>query len=100
MDLQSYLWAIIALLLVLALIGAVAWIVRRLGVVPVAAMTKRGGRRLAITEIAAIDAKRRLVLVRRDQTEHLLLLGATNDAVVETGITPPPTDGAAPGNRS
>jgi flagellar protein FliO/FliZ len=33
-----------------------------------------------------VDAKRRLVLVRRDDREHLLLLGATQDVVVESGI--------------
>ena len=37
-------------------------------------------------EVLAIDGKRRLVLVRRDDTEHLLLIGGEADLVIERGI--------------
>jgi flagellar protein FliO/FliZ len=37
-----------------------------------------------------IDPKRRLVLLRRDNVEHLVILGATGETIVETNITPPP----------
>lgn len=51
-----------------------------------------GGRnrrpRLAVLDAAAIDTKRRLVLVRRDETEHLILIGGPTDVVVEAGIRP------------
>lgn len=40
--------------------------------------------RLGITESLRIDEKRRLVLVRRDDSEHLVLLGATSDLLLET----------------
>jgi flagellar protein FliO/FliZ len=40
--------------------------------------------RLAITESLRIDEKRRLVLVRRDDSEHLVLLGASSDLLLET----------------
>ena len=46
-------------------------------------------RRLDVIEARAIDARRRLVLVRRDGVEHLLLLTPSGDTVVETGIVPP-----------
>jgi flagellar protein FliO/FliZ len=46
-------------------------------------------KRLSIVEVSPVDAKRRLVLVRRDGVEHLVLLGATNETVIETGIAPP-----------
>ena len=36
-----------------------------------------------------VDGKRRLVLVRRDKVEHLILLGATSELVIENNITPP-----------
>ena len=39
-----------------------------------------------MVETAAIDAKRRLVLLRRDGTEHLVLLGANTELLVESGI--------------
>ncbi|MBB3949594.1 hypothetical protein GGQ76_000862 [Aureimonas jatrophae] len=49
-----------------------------------------GGRsrapRLAILDVSPVDPKRKLVLVRRDDTEHLLLIGGQNDLVVESGI--------------
>jgi hypothetical protein len=42
--------------------------------------------RLAVMDAAAIDDKRRLVLVRRDDVEHLILIGGANDIVVEHDI--------------
>ncbi len=47
----------------------------------------RKGQRLAISEYHEIDETRRLVLVRRDETEHLLLIGGAQDIVVESGIS-------------
>lgn len=47
-------------------------------------------RRLSVIDNTAIDPKRQLVLVRRDNVEHLLVLGGPQDMVVETNITPPP----------
>lgn len=50
-----------------------------------------GGRnrkmRLAVMDATAIDSQRRLVLVRRDDVEHLLLIGGPTDVVVEQGIS-------------
>ena len=48
----------------------------------------KGAKRLAILEVAPLDAKRRLVLVRRDGAEHLLLIGGESDLVVERAILP------------
>jgi flagellar protein FliO/FliZ len=42
--------------------------------------------RLVVLEIAKVDRARRLVLVRRDQTEHLLLIGGPSDVVLETRV--------------
>ncbi|MBV8536095.1 MAG: flagellar biosynthetic protein FliO, partial [Alphaproteobacteria bacterium] len=41
---------------------------------------------LSVVESALLDGKSRLVLVRRDATEHLLVLGPAGAVVVETGI--------------
>jgi len=59
----------------------------------------REGSRLEISEYQEIDKSRRLVLVRRDNVEHLLLLGGSSDLVVETGIgaKPSPTGMTLPG---
>lgn len=49
-----------------------------------------GGRnrktRLAVMDATAVDSHRRLVLVRRDDVEHLILIGGPTDVVVEQGI--------------
>jgi hypothetical protein len=46
----------------------------------------RRGSRLGISEYHEIDKNRRLVLIRRDDVEHLLLIGGAQDVVVESGI--------------
>jgi len=85
MDLATLLRFVLALLVVVALIAALAWVVRRYGVggriIPGA-----GRGRLAVVEMEAVDTRRRLVLVRRDGVEHLLLLSPTRETVVESGI--------------
>lgn len=49
-----------------------------------------GGRsrqpRLGIVDIYELDRQRQLILLRRDNTEHLLLVGGPNDVVVERNI--------------
>lgn len=47
----------------------------------------RKGQRLGISEYHEIDKTRRLVLVRRDDTEHLILIGGGQDIVIESGIS-------------
>lgn len=85
---SEYLRFVLALILVLGLILLLAWALRRFGF---GGMARHGGkRRLQILESLAIDPRHRLVLVRRDDTEHLLMLGPTNDFVVESGIAHAP----------
>ena len=49
----------------------------------------RRGKRLGISEFHDLDQARRLVLIRRDGTEHLLMIGGAQDVVIETGIGAP-----------
>lgn len=44
--------------------------------------------RLAVAEFLEVDKNRRLVLVRRDDVEHLVLIGGGQDVVVESAIRP------------
>ena len=77
----------IAFLVVLALIGIVAWLVRRFGGGRLGNATARGRQpRLAVIDAATVDARRRLVLIRRDNIEHLLMIGGPTDLVVEPNI--------------
>lgn len=79
--------AIIALIVVVALILLAAWLVRRFATTRLGANTQRGRMpRLAVIDAAAVDGRRRLVLVRRDNVEHLLMIGGPTDIVVEPNI--------------
>jgi len=81
------LWIFIAILIVLALIGVVAWLVRRFAGSSIGAGGARGRMpRLAVIDATAVDGRRRLVLVRRDNVEHLLMIGGPSDLVVEPNI--------------
>ncbi|MFO1153850.1 MAG: flagellar biosynthetic protein FliO [Rhodospirillales bacterium] len=83
MSLATYLQFALALVFVVALIGGLAVVARRFGLGGVAPAGK--ARRLAIVEVLAVDNRRRLVLIRRDHSEHLVLLGPSGDTVIETG---------------
>jgi flagellar protein FliO/FliZ len=85
MSADIYWRFLLALVLVLALIFAVAWIARRLGLGG-RFVAVGGKKRLAMVEVLPLDGKRRLVLLRRDGVEHLVLLGVQGDIVVERGI--------------
>ena len=56
----------------------------------------RGGRekRLGVLEQTSVDGRRKLVLIRRDDVEHLIMTGGPVDVVVETGILPQSAAGA------
>ncbi len=97
MDMGTYIQFVLALIFVLSLIGLAAWLIKRFGVA--GRLMARTGRhsRLGIVEMAVVDAKRRLVLVRRDHREHLLLLGANSEIVVERNIEDGPV--ASPGEK-
>jgi flagellar protein FliO/FliZ len=45
--------------------------------------------RLGIMEHARVDSRRTLVLIRRDDVEHLIMTGGPVDVVIETGIAAP-----------
>lgn len=85
--LTQYMNVIIAALVILAvlLIGLMMW--RTFG----GNVKGRRGQRLGISEYHEIDKMRRLVLVRRDNVEHLILIGGPQDVVIEQRIGPPGT---------
>jgi len=77
----------LAFLIVLGLIGATAWAVRRFGSGRLGGAGMRGRQpRLAVIDHTSVDTRRRLVLVRRDNVEHLLMIGGPSDVVVESNI--------------
>ena len=88
MDFGSYFQFLLALIFVLALIGLLAFFAKKSRLIGLGGGLKfKGGRRLGVVEISSLDAKRRLVLIRRDQIEHLVLLGPESDTVIEANIS-------------
>ena len=78
-----------AFVFVICLMLILPWVLRRAGL-PGAVMVSPGTRkRLKIVEFLPLDTRRRLVLVRRDDKEHLLVLGPDGETVVESGIPAP-----------
>lgn len=84
MTMGDYLQAAFAFGFVLALIALAALAARRIGLGH--APTGPGQRRLTLRETASIDARHKLVLLRRDDVEHLVVLGPNGATVLETGI--------------
>jgi hypothetical protein len=77
----------IAFVVVFALIGVTAWLVRRFGSGALGGAGARGrAPRLAVIEAGAVDGRRKLVLIRRDNIEHLIMIGGPTDIVVEANI--------------
>jgi flagellar protein FliO/FliZ len=87
MDLVNIARFLLSFVVVIGLIVGLAWVLRRYGTGRITAAAGKG--RLGVVEVTAVDAKRRLVLIRRDGVEHLILLSPTNETIVETGIAAP-----------
>lgn len=77
---------LLTVVIVFGLIGAVWWFVRRYSGVHFSGIGRGRVPRLAILDVMPVDRRRRLVLVRRDNVEHLLLIGGPSDVVVEGAI--------------
>jgi flagellar protein FliO/FliZ len=79
---------VVAFVIVLGLIALTFWLIRRFGGTRIGGTAAARGRqpRLAVVDAAPVDGRRRLVLVRRDNVEHLLMIGGPTDIVVEENI--------------
>ncbi|TCK28727.1 flagellar biosynthesis protein FliO [Ancylobacter aquaticus] len=83
-DLGSLTVPILAFIGLIVLAGLVVWLGRR-------ARRNRShglvaGHRLAVIDHIQIDETRRLVLIQRDDVQHLVVLGGGSDFLVESGI--------------
>lgn len=85
-DLPTPVNFVIAFVVVLLLIAGATWLVRRFGATRVDAGARSRQPRLAVIDAAAVDGRRKLVIIRRDNVEHLLMIGGPTDVVVETNI--------------
>ncbi|CAN1552187.1 hypothetical protein MCEMSEM23_02233 [Rhabdaerophilaceae bacterium] len=87
---SAMLWIGLGLLILIVVIVIAMWLIRALRpTLNMSGGVSRGGRvqRLAITDAFPLDREgRKLVIVRRDNVEHLLLIGGPNDVLVESSI--------------
>lgn len=81
----AILWTFAALVL-LAIVLVIIKLIRNLTFGTFVAGGRNRKTRLAVMDATAVDSHRRLVLVRRDDIEHLLLIGGPTDLVVERDI--------------
>lgn len=77
-----------AFILVMALMFLLLQFVKRMGLGGSMAGLS-GAQRLKVVEFLPLGHQHRLVLIRRDDKEHLLLLGSTGGTVVETSAAAP-----------
>jgi flagellar protein FliO/FliZ len=84
---QSGLKVVFFVIVVLVLLALAFWLLRRFGGGRLGSAATRGRHpRLAVIDQAIVDGRRRLVLIRRDNVEHLLIIGGPTDVVVEQKI--------------
>ena len=86
MDFLDLARAVFGLAFTLGLIGLTAWIARRYAPQLMARLNAdRGMRRLKVIETLVLDPARRLVLVRIDDEERLILLGEGRELIEPRG---------------
>lgn len=86
MEFDVYFRFLLALAFVLGLIAALTWAARRFGFGAGMRPMRQRSTRLTVVEALMLDPKRRLMLIRRDDREHLVILGPAGETVVEAGI--------------
>lgn len=96
MDLVSFMRTMGALALVLGMLAAALWMVKRYNIrLPGSMGGAATGKRVELIERTGIDARRSVALIRRDGREHLVLLSPEGNLVIETAIIRDEIDWAA-----
>ncbi len=77
---------VLALGLVLGLIALTAWVAKLFGFNPMLKFGKTSSTRLNISDSFQIDNTHKLLIIKRDQVEHLICIGGQNEFVIEANI--------------
>jgi flagellar protein FliO/FliZ len=85
-DLSTIGQLVVAFVVVFILIFLAFWLLRRFGGTRIGGASRGRQPRLAVIDAAAVDGRRRLVLIRRDNVEHLVMIGGPTDVVIEQNI--------------
>jgi len=86
LDLNTLILAVAAILFVIAIGALVVWAFRTFFGGGSYGFLRSRDRRLGVVETASVDQLRKLILIRRDDVEHLIMIGGPVDMVVETSI--------------
>ncbi len=87
MNFLDLLRALFGLAFTLGLIGLAAWAARRYAPQLMARLNaERGERRMTVVETLVLDPARRLVLVKIDDEERVLLLGEGKELIEPKGM--------------
>ncbi|GAB5349272.1 flagellar biosynthetic protein FliO [Alteriqipengyuania sp. 357] len=84
MDVMYLVRALGALGLLLGMLTAALWAVRRYDLRLPGALVRNSGRRLEVVERLGIDKRRSAILIRRDDREHLVIISPEGQIVVES----------------
>ncbi len=85
MTISQILNSTLALIFVLSLIGIISVLLRKY-LLKEKFLNKNNEKRLSVSDSIALDQKRKLVLVRRDEKEHLILVSSDDNIVIEKDI--------------
>ncbi len=88
-DLTQLITFIAIFILVIAMIGIGAWLLKSLlsgGSAAASGILRSREKRLGVVEAASVDGRRKLILIKRDDKEHLIMTGGPVDVLIETGI--------------
>ena len=93
-SMSAYVQYAVAFAIILVLLLLLAYILRLITRRTSRPVVGGGGRgrqpRLGIVEVFDVDRQRQLLLMRRDNVEHLVMIGGPNDVLVESAIVRAP----------
>ena len=82
---NGILTGILALAIVIALIVFIVWLLKLL--LELSGNVGRGrAKRLDIVETLSLDQRRQLIIIRRDNVEHLIMTGGASEIIIENNI--------------
>lgn len=80
----------LALFFVVGTMWGLSFALKKMGLSAVTTIVKSGDkRRLSIVESLHLDARRRLVILKCDNQEYLVILGANGETVISHDLSPP-----------
>jgi len=87
-DFAQILRLLAAMAFVLALMGGLAWMIRKLNLHEKGPKSGKK-RRLGIRETLALDSRHRAVILSCDEKEHLVILGPNGETIVDNNLKAP-----------